>query len=102
MKDIISIDTDIGFYDTQTSRAANILSIQVGDLEYQPDFGIDLNYFLSEDFSFQNESFKAYLVQILSNNGINVSSVAEVIDDLFSTFDFNLVNDAQSGSLVAR
>jgi hypothetical protein len=60
MIDIISSNDgqDLGLYDTQTERAKNILSTQVGSLEYAKDLGVDLNYFLSPDFKFQNESFK--------------------------------------------
>ncbi len=102
MIDIVSIGTDIGTFNTDVSRAANILSVQVGALEYAPNLGIDLNYFLSSDFSFQNESFKSYLIQVLANKGINVASVAELIDNLFTTFTFNLVPDQTVGSLIAR
>ncbi len=59
MTDIVSIGADIGLYDSQSPRAANILSVQLGALEYAPTLGIDLAYFLQEDFRFQNESFKS-------------------------------------------
>ena len=102
MIDIVSVGSDIGVYDTQTERAKNILSVQVGSLEYAPDIGIDLKYFLSEDFKFQNESFKSYLIQVLANNAINTSSVVEVIEDLHSKYTFNLTPSETNGSLVAR
>ena len=49
MIDIVSsIDgQDIGTFNTQTTRAANILSVQLGTLEYAQDLGIDLKYFFS-------------------------------------------------------
>lgn len=34
-------------FDTQTEKAANILSVQLGALEYAKDLGIDLRYFLT-------------------------------------------------------
>ncbi len=102
MIDIVSLGADLEVFNTQTSRAANILSIQVGTLEYAQDIGIDLKYFLSEDFKFQNESFKSYLVQVLANKGINVASVIETIDKLFETLTFNITAEEQTGSLVAR
>jgi hypothetical protein len=102
MIDIVSIGTDIGLFNTDVSRATNILSIQVGSLEYEPDLGIDLSYFLSKDFSFQNEAFKAYLIQVLANRGINVSSLTETIESLQSKYIFNLTSDNTSTSLVAR
>ena len=102
MTDITSITDDINVFDTQTSRAANILSVQLGSLEYASDLGIDLEYFLSEDFKFQNDSFKAYLIEVLANKGINVASVVELIDNLFTKYTFNITPDEQSGSLIAR
>ncbi len=104
MTDIVSANPgqDIGVFDTLTTKAANILSVQLGALEYAQGLGIDLEYFLSPDFKFQNSSFKAYLVQILSNNGINVSSVVDEIDRLFATYTFNINAEQTDTNLVAR
>lgn len=102
MIDIVSVGADIGLFDTQTCKAANILSVQLGALEYNPTVGIDLKYFLSEDFQFQNESFRAYLIEVLSNSGINVSSVLETIDNLFTTLSFTLSADDKTSGLIAR
>lgn len=103
MIDIVSsiYGQDIGIYDTQTMQAQNILAVQLGSLEYAQDLGIDLRYFLSEDFKFQNESFKAYCVEVLANRGINVSSVVEEIENLFSTFTFNITPEETSSGLIA-
>jgi hypothetical protein len=90
-------------YDTQTPRAANILSVQLGALEYAQDIGIDLRYFLNANIKFQNDSFKAYLVQVLAGNGINVASVIEVLRPLSSEYDFNLSpQESTSSGLIAR
>ncbi len=102
MTDIISISDDLGMYDSQIARAANILSTQVGSLTYSPLLGIDLNYFLSENFRFQNESFKAYLVERLANNSINVSSVIETVEALFSQYTFKILADESGQGLISR
>lgn len=104
MIDIVSsIDgQDIGTFNTQTTRAANILSVQLGTLEYAQDLGIDLKYFLSEDFRFQNESFKAYLIETLASRGINVTDVVEQIESLFSTLNFNLAPEETTTGFIAR
>lgn len=103
MTDIISAGSglDIGVFDTQTVKAANILSVQVGSLEYAPTLGIDLKYFLSPDFVFQNSGFKSYLVEVLANNNINVASLTETIDNLFSIYGFDISADQKSG-FIAR
>lgn len=102
MIDIISVGEDMGFYDTQTVRAQNILSIQLQTLIYAPDFGIDLKYFLSEEFRFQDESFQSYLIQRLANYSINVSSLAVDPDFLSVAYQFNLTPAESTDSLVSR
>lgn len=104
MTDIVSVTEglDLGLFDTQTTRAANILSVQVGSLEYAQDLGIDLAFFLSEEFLFENESFKAYLIEVLARKGINVSSLVDTVENLFSDYVFNLSPDETSTGLIAR
>lgn len=104
MIDIISAEDgkDLGVFDTQTPRAANILSVQLESLEYAPDLGIDLAYFLSEDFRFQNQSFRSYCVEILANNGVNVATVTNTVEDLLHRLSFELNAEDTSDSLVAR
>lgn len=90
MLDILSIEEgqDLRFADTAVTKAANVISVQLGDLEYAPDFGVDLGFFLQEQLQFQNQSFRAYLVQRLVENQVNVSSVVPVIEDLFTKYTF--------------
>ncbi len=105
MKDIITpsqAGLDAGVLDTQVYRAGNIMSVQIGALEYAPELGIDLAYFLSEDFRFQNESFKSYLIQILANYSINVESVVEVVNSLYSQLTFSVPPSDNGGGLIAR
>lgn len=93
---------DAGVVDTNVARAGNILSIQLGALEYAPDLGIDLEYFLSEDFSFQNESFKAYLIQILASYSINVATITDTVENLYRQYTFNISPTESAGGLIAR
>lgn len=104
MIDIVDFENgqDIGIYDTQVEKAKNVLSVQLRALEYAPDVGIDLRYFLTEDFKFQNESFKAYCVERLANSGINVASVFTEINALAEKYTFNISPEEVSTGLVAR
>lgn len=103
MIDIVGIlEGDLNFVDTQTQKAKNILSVQLGSLEYIPDFGVDIAYFLSEEFKFQTESFKSYLIQVLAVNGINVATLTDTIHNLFNEYEFKLTPPENSGSLIAR
>lgn len=74
---------DIGLAVADVPKAANVLSIQLGALEYAPDFGVDFEFFLSEGLQFQNESFKAYLVERLTRHQINVADVTQEVNTLF-------------------
>lgn len=103
MTDIISADSGgMDVFDTQTERAKNILSVQLGALEYEPLFGIDLKYFLTEGIAFQNASFQAYLVERLANYGINVVTIQTEVDSLMSTYKVELSPEETNTSLVAR
>jgi len=104
MKDIVSVppsSNDLGILDNDSPRAKNILNVQVNTLYYAPDLGIDLKYFLNEDFRFQTESFKAYLIEKLSNYSINVASVDDVVENLHRQFTFNLTPSESDGTLVS-
>lgn len=93
---------DVGILNTQIYRAANILDVQLGSLEYAQDFGADKKFFLSDEFEFQNDSFRSYLIQVLASYSINVSSVVEVIDNLSSQLQFNLTPPESDGALISR
>lgn len=93
---------DLSATDTDVFKAQNILQVQLGSLEYEPEFGIDLEYFLDDNFRFQNESFQAYLIQVLTSNGINVTSLVEQKNTLFRDFIFNIAAPESGDGLIAR
>jgi hypothetical protein len=88
MMDIVSISTDLVMADAQNPKAANVLSVQLGDLEYAPTFGIDIEFFIDPEFQFQNESFKSYLIQRLSEHHVNVNEVLETVEKFSMTYHF--------------
>lgn len=97
MNDIISFKPgkDIEFADSVVGKAANVVSVQIGSLEYEPTFGSDLNYFLQSQFQIQTASFKNYLVGQLVKNQINVTQCIQTINTLFEELDF-FVDDANN------
>lgn len=102
MIDITSVsEGDLVVLDAQTPKAANVLQVQLGTLEYAPEFGIDLEFFLDEDFQFQNESFKSYLIQRLSEHHVNVNQVLEALEQFYLQFTF-VVGDVaiKSGGFI--
>ncbi len=90
MIDIVELNDgeDLTLADSIVSKAGNVLAVQLGDLEYASDFGVDLRFFLSSDFQFQNASFKAYLVQRLTESQVNVAQVLGTVNQLFETYTY--------------
>lgn len=104
MIDIFRIEDgkDLELQDTIVPKAANVLSVQLGSLEYAPDFGVDIDYFLNNSIEFQNESFMAYLVQRMSENMINVGESIEIVQKFMSQFVFGVdaVEENNEGFIV--
>jgi len=73
----IFIDKDGILRSAETSlyKAKNILSTQIGSLVYAPEFGIDYDLFFGDDYKIQNETFTAYAVSKLAENGINPQEI---------------------------
>lgn len=104
MLDIVEIKDghDLVIADSVTPKAGNVLSIQIGDLAYAPAFGLDFKFFLDSDLQFQNESFKAYIVQRLIESQVNVSQVISIVNTLSQTFTFETgnISDKNSEGLI--
>lgn len=92
---------DLVIRKTETPRAANVLSTQLGSLEYLPNFGIDLRYFLESEFRLQNASFKAYCVERLLSHQINVVNVLETVETLFTRYIFEIGESNSGTELIA-
>lgn len=92
MIDIITIEDgkDLVLLNTDVPRAASVLGVQQGDLEYAQDFGVDLRFFFDPTYQFQNESFKAYLVQRLLQHQINVAQVLDTVQTFFTKYTFSI------------
>lgn len=100
MIDIIGVNGDLALLDTDVKRAANILSTQIGQLEYAPDLGIDLEFFLDDRFTFENASFNAYLIEVLANQGINVTATSSELFALYERLGISVQSVQTGGSLV--
>jgi hypothetical protein len=100
MIDISEITDDLKVFDSNVKKAENLLSIQLGSLDYAPDFGVDLRYFIDEQFQFQNESFQAYLIRRLAENSIDVASVVTAFESLYHQYTFNLSATSSTDGFV--
>lgn len=100
LKDIVEVTGELQVTVSEAPRAGNILSTQIGTLEYAPDFGIDLKYFLESEFRIQNESFKSYLVQRLLEHRVNVVNVIETVQTLFTNYTFQIGSSEENEGLI--
>jgi len=102
MMDIIELEDeqDMSVEDSSVPKSGNILSTQLGSLEYAQEFGADLKFFLQTDFQFQNESFKSYLIQRLTDHQIDLSQVADVIEALYEKHTFYVKSKQETGGLI--
>jgi hypothetical protein len=91
---------DMRVQDDISPKAANVISTQIGSLDYATNFGADLRYFLQSDLQFQNESFRAYLVDRLTQHGVNVVDVQNVISSLFETYNFEVGSTKNEGFIL--
>lgn len=101
MIDIFKVEDgeDLVMRDSIAPKGGNVLSIQLGELSYEPDFGVDFRFFMGPEFKFQNSSFRAHLVQRLTEHFVNVVTLAaesRVFEDVL-TFT---VGDVDSEGLI--
>lgn len=101
MIDIMEVqNNDLFVFNSDVKKAENVLSTQLGYLVYAPDFGCDLEYFLQESFTFQNEAFKSYLMQRLAESSIDVQTVIDVTSTFTKQFNFKLAEVKSDGNLM--
>lgn len=92
---------DFSMFSTVVRKAGNLLSVQLGDLEYLQDFGVDKRSFLQSELQFPNESWQAYCVQRLAEFSIPVTSVMHLVSTFFEKNTFSVGEpDQNSGGLV--
>lgn len=87
--------------DTVVFKAKNIMETQEGSLNYAPDLGIDLKTFLDPDIKIQNETFEAYSLRRLSEQGVNPIALAVDPQALQQIFNYKVI-EATTDGLIAR
>lgn len=104
MKDIIeALDgEDLNVLDSIVAKAGNVVDVQLGDLEYAQEFGVDKRFFLESELQFQNDSFRAHLVQRLTESQVNVAEVIDLVQTLSEKYTFEVGPNAipTDGSLI--
>lgn len=87
--------------DTVVFKAKNILETQENSLAYEPDLGIDLKRFLDPDVKIQNETFEAYSIQRLSEQGVNTIELLSNKETFRQIFDYK-VAEADTEGMIAK
>jgi hypothetical protein len=93
MMDIIEIPTDgrdLAVANSTAPRAGNVLSTQLGSLEYAPDFGVNKRFFLESPFFFQTESYVAHVIERLTQAQINVADLVEATEALKANLNLSV------------
>lgn len=97
MKDIFKVEDgkDLRIEDNISPKAVNVISTQLDSLTYAPGFGADLKYFISSNFQFQNESFKAHLTERLMQHYVNPIDAQETVRSLYTEFTWTVGDGAE-------
>ena len=67
---------DLVIVSSELPRAANLIDVQLGQLYYRPDWGVDLEYFLNPDYEIQER------VKLKINRSAYVDADDEAFDDI--------------------
>lgn len=89
------------FNDTIVYKGSNLLTTQEGTLYYNQAFGIDLKRFIDPDVIIQTETFKAYSIQKMTDNGIAVTNLQEQAETFESIFNY-VISEEKIEGLVAQ
>lgn len=87
--------------DTIVFKAKNILEVQEGSLVYEPDLGIDLKRFLDPNVKIQNQTFEAYSLRKLGEQGVNPIELVVNQEAFRQVFNYKVV-EAETEGLIAQ
>lgn len=85
---------------TDVFKAENILNIQIGSLYYAQDLGIDLARFVNSDVNIQPETFRAYTIQELTRQGVQLQTVITAFENFMSTITYTASEPEQGDNNV--
>ena len=91
---------DLEFEAGQLPRAENLITVQTGDIDYAPTWGVDLAYFLNPDYKIQAESFEAYLLQRIGFWGMNVLELIAKQGKFVRNMLFNFAEQSNNNSML--
>ena len=91
---------DLTVFNSKIFKASNVLKVQLGDLFFQQNFGIDKKFFFSSEFVFQNESFKTHLVEKLSEWNVDSNISSDLARKFMRDIEIKINDNDESGRLI--
>lgn len=88
---------DLQTSNTDVFKAENILNIQIGRLYYAENLGIDLARFIDSDVNIQPMTFRAYTIQELTRQGIQLEQVETVFRDFLTAINYTATEPDRQG-----
>ena len=101
MIDVCIENGKFGVAETVVFKAKNILEVQEGSLNYEPQLGIDLKTFLDPNVKIQNQTFEAYSLQKLGEQGVNPIELMVDPQTFEQVFNYKVV-EAEKEGLIAQ
>ena len=95
-----SLHNDLEFVASELLRAENLITTQLGDLVYQPDWGVDLAYFVNPNYTIQAEAFESYLLQRIGFWGMNVLEFIAKQSKFIREMIFNFGEPTENNNLM--
>lgn len=86
--------------DTDLYKAKNILSIQVTDVYYAPELGIDLRRFMNPDIKIQFETFRSYTIQQMVQQGVRINDALEIQQKLDKDLEYSVSTTQNEGMIL--
>ena len=74
--------TDFLKHDRNVERTYTMLTVQEGSKYYQPTLGLNLSFFVLSELQFQNETVSSYVQQEAIKDGIVLTEVDVITDEL--------------------
>lgn len=91
---------DLQMSNTDVFKAENILNIEVTTLYYAPGLGIDLGRFIDPGVQIQPETFKAYTIQQLTQQGVELESVSTAVNNFMTNIEYTVREPGEATNAI--
>lgn len=91
-----------GYFDMSrdVARLENMFEVQIGTLYYAPKIGLDWNYWLNSEISYQNQTVESWLKQEALKNNIVTSSITLEQRGNDLVIDYRIASEQDQSSII--